>query len=193
MEHIISVLVENKFGVLARVAGLFSARGYNIESLSVAPTLDPTSFMITIVTQGEERVIEQIIKQLNKVIEVMKVTDLTETSFLDRETALINISTKDDHRDEAMRIAEIFRAKIVDSSSTTYTIEVTGDVDKVEALINMLKPLGIKDLVRTGRIAISREAAKLSSRRDSQPAKASKLKTLSHLLSYIIWPASGSP
>jgi len=117
-------------------------------------------------------VIEQIIKQLNKVIEVMKVTDLTETSFLDRETALIKISAKDDHRDEAMRIAEIFRAKIVDSSSTTYTIEVTGDVDKVEALINMLKPLGIKDLVRTGRIAISREAAKLSSRRDSQPAKA---------------------
>ncbi len=172
MEHIISVLVENKFGVLARVAGLFSARGYNIESLSVAPTLDPTTSMITIVTQGEERVIEQIIKQLNKVIEVMKVTDLTETSFLDRETALIKISAKDDHRDEAMRIAEIFRAKIVDSSSTTYTIEVTGDVDKVEALINMLKPLGIKDLVRTGRIAISREAAKLSSRRDSQPAKA---------------------
>ena len=147
MEHIISVLVENKFGVLARVAGLFSARGYNIESLSVAPTLDPTTSMITIVTQGEERVIEQIIKQLNKVIEVMKVTDLTETSFLDRETALIKISAKDDHRDEAMRIAEIFRAKIVDSSSTTYTIEVTGDVDKVEALINMLKPLGIKDLL----------------------------------------------
>lgn len=172
MEHIISVLVENKFGVLARVAGLFSARGYNIESLSVAPTLDPTTSMITIVTQGEERVIEQIIKQLNKVIEVMKVTDLTETSFLDRETALIKISAKDDHRDEAMRIAEIFRAKIVDSSSTTYTVEVTGDVDKVEALINMLKPLGIKDLVRTGRIAISREAAKLSSRRDNQVVKA---------------------
>jgi acetolactate synthase I/III small subunit len=172
MEHIISVLVENKFGVLARVAGLFSARGYNIESLSVAPTLDPTTSMITIVTQGEERVVEQIIKQLNKVIEVMKVTDLTETSFLDRETALIKISAKDDHRDEAMRIAEIFRAKIVDSSSTTYTVEVTGDVDKVEALINMLKPLGIKDLVRTGRIAISREAAKLSLRRDNQAVKA---------------------
>jgi acetolactate synthase I/III small subunit len=172
MEHIISVLVENKFGVLARVAGLFSARGYNIESLSVAPTLDPTTSMITIVTQGEERVIEQIIKQLNKVIEVMKVTDLTETSFLDRETALIKISAKDDHRNEAMRIAEIFRAKIVDSSSTTYTVEVTGDVDKVEALINMLKPLGIKDLVRTGRIAISREAPKLSSRRDNQMVKA---------------------
>ncbi len=172
MERIISVLVENKFGVLARVAGLFSARGYNIESLSVAPTLDPTTSMITIVTTGEDRIVEQIIKQLNKVIEVLKVTDLTETSFLDRETALIKINAKPEHRDEAMRIAEIFRAKIVDSSSATYTIEVTGDVDKVEALINMLKPLGIKDLVRTGRIAISREAARLPSRRDIQALKA---------------------
>jgi len=171
MEHIISVLVENKFGVLARVAGLFSARGYNIESLSVAPTLDPTVSMITIVAVGDERIIEQIIKQLNKVIEVLKVIDLTETSFLDRETALIKINTKPEHRDEAIRIAEIFRAKIVDSSPSTYTIEVTGDVDKVEALINLLKPLGIKEIIRTGRIAIAREAVKLPSRRDSQPAK----------------------
>jgi acetolactate synthase-1/3 small subunit len=172
MEHIISVLVENKFGVLARVAGLFSARGYNIESLSVAPTLDPTTSMITIVTQGEDRIIEQIIKQLNKVIEVLKVTDLTETSFLDRETALIKINTKPEHRDEAIRIAEIFRAKIVDSSPTTYTVEVTGDVDKVEALINMLRPLGIKDLVRTGRIAIAREGGKVAARREVQAVKA---------------------
>ena len=128
--------------------------------------------MITIVTQGEDRIIEQIIKQLNKVIEVLKVTDLTETSFLDRETALIKINTKPEHRDEAIRIAEIFRAKIVDSSSTTYTIEVTGDVDKVEALINTLRSLGIKELVRTGRIAISREGAKISVRREVQAVKA---------------------
>jgi acetolactate synthase-1/3 small subunit len=168
MEHIISVLVENKFGVLARVAGLFSARGYNIESLSVAPTLDPTASMITIVTVGDDRIVEQIIKQLNKVIEVMKVTDLTEASHLDRETALIKINThtKPEHRDEAIRICDIFRAKIVDSSSTTYTIEITGDVEKVEALINMLRPLGIKDLVRTGRIAIARETAKAVARRE---------------------------
>lgn len=168
MEHIISVLVENKFGVLARVAGLFSARGYNIESLSVAPTLDPTASMITIVTVGDDRIVEQIIKQLNKVIEVMKVTDLTEASHLDRETALvkINTSTKPEHRDEATRICDIFRAKIVDSSPTTYTIEITGDVEKVEALINMLKPLGIKDLIRTGRIAIGRETAKPAARRE---------------------------
>jgi len=172
MEHIISVQVENKAGVLARVAGLFSARGYNIESLSVAPTLDPATSMITIVTQGDDRVIEQIIKQLNKVIEVLKVVDLTETNFLDRETALIKIHTRPEHRDEAIRIADIFRAKIVDSSPTTYTIEITGDVDKVEALINLLKPLGIKELVRTGRVAIAREAAKASVRREPQAAKA---------------------
>ncbi|MFQ5903092.1 MAG: acetolactate synthase small subunit [Candidatus Binatia bacterium] len=172
MEHIISVLVENKFGVLARVAGLFSARGYNIESLSVAPTLDPTTSMITIVTEGDDRIIEQIMKQLNKVIEVMKVVDLTETSFVDRETALVKVNTKPEHRDEAIRIADIFRAKIVDSSPSTYTIEITGDVDKVEALINLLKPLGIKELIRTGRVAISREAAKAASRRESQAAKA---------------------
>ena len=174
MEHIISVLVENKFGVLARVAGLFSARGYNIESLSVAPTLDPTASMITIVTVGDDRIVEQIIKQLNKVIEVMKVIDLTEASHLDRETALvkINTSTKPEHRDEAIRICDIFRAKIVDSSPATYTIEITGDVEKVEALINLLKPLGIKDLVRTGRIAIARETAKPLPRRDPQADKA---------------------
>jgi acetolactate synthase-1/3 small subunit len=165
MEHIISVLVENKFGVLARVAGLFSARGYNIESLSVAPTLDPTTSMITIVTIGDDRIIEQIMKQLNKVVEVLNVVDLTETHFLDRETALIKVHTKPEHRDETVRIAEIFRAKIVDSSATTYTVEITGDVDKVEALINMLQPLGIKELVRTGRIGIARETTRTASPR----------------------------
>lgn len=165
MEHIISVLVENKFGVLARVAGLFSARGYNIESLSVAPTLDPTTSMITIVTVGDDRIIEQIMKQLNKVIEVLNVVDHTETDFLDRETVLVKVNTKPEHRDEAIRIAEIFRAKIVDSSPTTYTIEITGDVDKVEAMISMLKPLGIKDLIRTGRIAISRETTRTAAPR----------------------------
>jgi len=165
MEHIISILVENKFGVLARVAGLFSARGYNIESLSVAPTLDPTASMITIVTVGDDPIIEQIMKQLNKVVEVLKVVDLTETQFLDRETALIKVHTKAEHRDETIRIADIFRAKIVDSSPSTYTVEITGDVDKVEALINLLRPLGIKELIRTGRIAIARETARTASPR----------------------------
>ncbi len=144
MEHIISTLVENRFGVLARVAGLFSARGYNIESLSVAPTIDPTTSMITIVTEGDDRIIEQIIKQLNKVIEALKVVDLTEADFVDRETALIKVNAKPEHRDEAIRICEIFRAKIVDSTPQTYTIEITGDQDKIRAIINLHRPLGIK-------------------------------------------------
>jgi acetolactate synthase-1/3 small subunit len=116
--------------------------------------------MITIVTVGDDRIIEQIMKQLNKVVEVLEVVDLTETHFLDRETALIKVHTKPAHRDEAIRIAAIFRANIVDSSATTYTIEITGDTEKVEAMINMLKPLGIKELIRTGRIAISRETTR---------------------------------
>lgn len=172
MERIISALVENRFGVLARVAGLFSARGYNIESLSVAPTLDPTTSMITIVTGGDDRIIEQIMKQLNKVVEVMKVVDLTEVEYVERETALIKINTKPEHRDEAIRICDIFRAKIVDSTPQTYTIEITGDADKIQAIINLLRPLGIKDLVRTGRVAIAREAAKAAARREVQPGKA---------------------
>jgi acetolactate synthase-1/3 small subunit len=172
MEHIISTLVENKFGVLARVAGLFSARGYNIESLSVAPTMDPTTSMITIVTAGDDRIIEQIIKQLNKVIEVLKVVDLTEADFVERETALIKINAKLEHRDEAIRICEIFRAKIVDSTPQTYTIEITGDQDKILAIINLLRPLGIKELVRTGRVAIAREALRVAPRRELQGAKA---------------------
>ncbi len=172
MEHIISTLVENKFGVLARVAGLFSARGYNIESLSVAPTLDPATSMITIVTAGDDQIIEQIIKQLNKVIEVLKVVDLTETDYVERETTLIKINAKLEHRDEAIRVCEIFRAKIVDSTPSTYTIEITGDTSKIKAMINLLKPLGIKELVRTGRIAISREAARVVSHQELQAAKA---------------------
>ncbi len=172
MEHIISTLVENKFGVLARVAGLFSARGYNIESLSVSPTMDPLTSMITIVTEGDDRIIEQIIKQLNKVIEVLKVVDLTETDFVERETALIKISAKPEHRDEAIRICEIFRAKVVDSTPQTYTIEITGDQDKIRAIINLLRPLGIKELVRTGRVAIAREAPRVAPRRELQGAKA---------------------
>ncbi len=159
MEHVISVLVENNPGVLARVAGLFSARGYNIESLSVAPTPDATVSMITVVTSGDEFIIEQIMKQLNKVIEVLKVVDLTEEDHIERETALIKILTKQGaQRDEAIRIAEIFRANIVDSTPQTYTLEVSGDAAKIEALINRLKPMGIKEIVRTGRIAIARDA-----------------------------------
>ncbi len=157
MEHIISVLVENKFGVLSRVANLFSGRGYNIETLSVAPTLDPSMSMMTIVTRGDDKIIEQIIKQLNKVIDVIKVVDLNEADFVEREMALVKIHTRQEDRAEALRIVDIFRGKVVDSTPTTYTIEVTGDIKKIEAAISLLQPLGIKEVVRTGRVAIARE------------------------------------
>ncbi len=171
MQHIISVLVENKFGVLSRVSGLFSGRGFNIESLSVGPTLDPTVSMMTIVTQGDDRIIEQITKQLNKLVDVIKVVDLTEKEYVERETALIKINTRTEDRAEALRVADIFRAKIVDSTPNTYTIEITGDVKKIDAVINLLRPLGIKELIRTGRIAIAREEIKAVAAREEKERK----------------------
>lgn len=157
MEHIISLTLENKSGALSRVAGLFSGRGFNIESLSVAPTMDPSVSMMTLVTNGDDRIIEQILKQLNKIIDIIKVVDLNESDFVERETALIKVHTRQEDRAEALRIADIFRANVLDSSPTSYTIEVTGDVKKVQAIIGLLQPLGIKEIVRTGRIAIARE------------------------------------
>ena len=171
MGHIISVLVENKFGVLSRVAGLFSGRGFNIESLSVAPALDPSMSMMTIVTSGDDRIIEQIVKQLNKLIDVIKVVDLNESEFVARETALIKVHTKPEDRAEALRITDIFRASVVDSTPTTYTLEVTGDTKKIEAIINLLQPLGIKELVRTGRVAIARETIRTVA---AQPRRVAK-------------------
>jgi len=156
MRHTISVLVENKFGVLSRIAGLFSGRGFNIESLSVAESLDPNISRMTIVTRGDDRVIEQVTKQLNKLVDVIKVIDHTEEKFVGRELALIKINAEPQLREEILRIAEIFRGKVVDVSSKTYTVEVTGDEEKVEAFIEMLKPLGIKEIARTGKIAMSR-------------------------------------
>ncbi|MEE9204906.1 MAG: acetolactate synthase small subunit [Nitrospirales bacterium] len=157
MEHIISVLVENKFGALSRVAGLFSGRGFNIESLSVAPTIDPSVSLMTIVTSGDDRIIEQIVKHLNKLIDVIKVVDLNDSEFVARETALIKVHTKAEDRAEALRITDIFRGNVIDSTATTYTIEVTGDAKKIDAILNLLQPLGIKELARTGRVAIARE------------------------------------
>ena len=156
MRHTISVLVENKFGVLARIAGLFSGRGFNIESLCVAESVDPKVSRMTIVTRGDDRIIEQITKQLNKLVDVIKVVDLTEEKFVDREIVLIKVNAEPSVRAEILRITDIFRGKIVDVSSKTYTVEVTGDEGKIVAIIEMLKPLGIKEIVRTGRIAMSR-------------------------------------
>jgi acetolactate synthase I/III small subunit len=174
MEHIISVLVENKFGVLSRIANLFSGRGYNIETLSVAPTLDASMSMMTIVTSGDDRIIEQIVKQLNKLIDVIKVVDLNESEFVEREMALIKVHTRQEDRAEALRIADVFRGKVVDSTPTTYTIEVTGDVNKVEAAINLLQPLGIKELVRTGRVAIAREPVRSTAAQPKRVLKEEK-------------------
>jgi acetolactate synthase-1/3 small subunit len=171
MEHIISVTVENKFGVLSRVAGLFSGRGFNIESLSVAPTLDPSMSMMTIVTSGDDRIIEQIVKQLNKLIDVIKVVDLNESEFVERETALIKVHTRPEDRAEALRITDIFRGNVIDSTPTTYTIEVTGDVRKVQAMINLLQPLGLKELIRTGRVAIAREPIRTAAVQPKRIAK----------------------
>ncbi len=160
MRHIISVLVENKFGVLSRVAGLFSGRGYNIESISVGETIDPQISIMTIVTTGDDWIIEQITKQLNKLIDVIKVTDLTDMDHVEREMVLVKVSPRQELKAEALRIAEIFRGRIVDSSQTTYTIEVTGDNKKIEAFVELIKPMGIKEFVRTGKVAIAREITK---------------------------------
>jgi acetolactate synthase-1/3 small subunit len=157
MRHTISLLVENKFGVLSRISGLFSGRGYNIESLSVGETLDPLLAQMTIVTSGDDQIIEQITKQLNKLIDVVKVTDMVEYDHVEREMILIKISPKIDRKVEALRLAEIFRGRVVDSSEKTFTIEITGDEEKIKAFIDLMKPMGIKEMVRTGKVALMRE------------------------------------
>jgi acetolactate synthase-1/3 small subunit len=163
-KHTISVLVENKFGVLSRVAGLFSARGYNIESLSVGETLDPTVSRMTLVVRGDEFVMEQVTKQLHKLIDVIKVNDLTDEAHVERELVLMRVNAEAQHRAEVLRTADIFRAKVVDVTPLSLTLEVTGDEEKIEAMIELLRPIGIQELVRTGKVAISR-APKTRTRR----------------------------
>ncbi len=160
MRHIISVMVDNKPGVLARVSGLFSGRGFNIESLSVNETLDPTMSQMTIVTRGDDRIIEQIDKQLNKLVDVIKVIDYhsKESNYIDRELILIKVSVDDKKRSEILSIIDIFRAKVVDVSHDCYTVEITGDEKKISAAINLFRPLGIKEIVRSGKAAMSRES-----------------------------------
>ncbi len=157
MKHTISVTVENRFGVLSRVAGLFSGRGFNIESLSVGETLDPSVSRMTIVSRGDDRIIEQVIKQLRKLVDVIKVTDLNDASFVDREMILIKISATEKNKAEILRVNDIFRGKIVDVSPTSYTFEITGDEGKIDAFIKLIKPFGVKEIVRTGKVAIARE------------------------------------
>ncbi len=156
MKHIISILVENKVGVLSRVVGLFSGRGYNIDSLAVAETQDPVLSRMTIVADADDRILEQIMKQLNKLIDVVKVQDLTGGDFVDRELVLVKVSSKPGCRAEIMQVAETFRARIVDLNSKSLTIETTGAQDKISALIELLQEFGIKEIVRTGRVAMTR-------------------------------------
>ena len=156
MKHTISVLVENEFGVLSRVAGLFSGRGFNIESLSVAPTLDPSISRMTIVTSGDERILEQINKQLNKLIDTIKIIDFTGEDHIERELCMIKVTAEDDTRAEVLRICDIFRGKVVDITPKCYVIEVTGAPAKVNAIIALLRPMGIKELVRSGPVALGR-------------------------------------
>src|SRR6185503_501715 len=154
MRHTISVLVENEFGVLARVAGLFSGRGFNIESLSVAETLDPTVSRLTLVTRGDDQVLEQIEKQLNKLVNVIRVTDFTNTEHVERELVLIKVKAEERTRGELVNIVDIFRGKIIDVGPSSHVVEVTGSQDKIAAIIELLKPLGITEIVRTGRVAM---------------------------------------
>ena len=163
-KHTIAVMVENRFGVLSRLAGLFSARGYNIESLSVGETVDPSVSRMTLVVRGDELVIEQVGKQLHKLIDVIKVTDLTQENHVERELVLMRVNAEPQHRAEVLRIADIFRAKVIDVTPMTLTLEVTGDESKLDAIIELLRPIGIQELVRTGKVAIAR-ASKTARRR----------------------------
>ncbi len=156
MRHTLAVLVENKYGVLSRVAGMFSRRGYNIDSLTVGVTDDPTISRMTIVVMGDDDVLEQVTKQLNKLIDVIRVSDLKSEESVDRELALIKVNSEVATRSEIMQIADIFRARIIDVGSKSMIIEVTGDEGKITAIEQLLKPFGIKEMVRTGKVALRR-------------------------------------
>lgn len=156
MRHVIAVLLENESGALSRVAGLFSARGYNIESLTVAPTNDPTLSRLTVVTTGTDRVVEQITKQLNKLVDVVRLTDLTETYFIEREIMLIKVRAVDQGREELKRLADIFGSRILDVTETSYVIEMTGDAAKLDAFLHTVGEDNIIEVVRSGATGIAR-------------------------------------
>jgi acetolactate synthase-1/3 small subunit len=156
MKHTISVLVENKPGVLARISGLFSTRGFNIDSLAVGETEQHDISRMTIVVKGDERILEQVMKQLNKLIDVIKVNDFVEQPHVERDLVLIKVNAAKGKRSEVLEIIDIFRARIVDVAPNSLIVEMTGDEEKILALVNMLKPLGIKEMVRTGIVAMGR-------------------------------------
>ena len=156
MRHTISILVENKFGVLTRVAGLFSGRGYNIDTLNVGPTQDPETSRMTVVTRGDDATLEQIVKQLNKLVDVLKVHDFRDGEYIDRELVLVKVGVDSQSRAEVMQITDIFRAKIVDVQPKSLTIEITGNESKIEKFLDLMKTFGVLDLTRTGKIALPR-------------------------------------
>ncbi|MDK2833167.1 MAG: acetolactate synthase small subunit [Methanolobus sp.] len=163
MRHTLSVLVENRHGVLARVAGMFARRGYNIDSLTVGVTEDPTISRMTIVVRGDDEVLEQVTKQLNKLIDVIRVSDLKAEDTVEREMALFKVSSDVSSRSEIMQIVDIFRARIIDVAPKSMIVEVTGDETKIEAIEQLLRPFGIKEMVRTGKVALRRGAKGVSS------------------------------
>ncbi|MFC1666863.1 acetolactate synthase small subunit [Candidatus Omnitrophota bacterium] len=157
MKKTIAVLVENHFGVLTHVSGLFSARGFNIDSLAVGETEDPSISRMSIVVDGDEKTLEQVKKQLNRLIDVIKVIDLTEEDFVDRELVLIKVKIDNKNRSEILQISSTFQAKIDDVKKETAVIEVTGDKNKIKSFVEIMKPFGITEMVRTGRIAMGRK------------------------------------
>ena len=157
MRHTISILVENKFGVLTRVAGLFSGRGYNIDTLNVGPTEDPTASRMTIVTRGDDATLEQIVKQLEKLVDVIAVQDFRDGEYVDRELVLVKVQVDSKSRAEVMQITDIFRGKIVDVQPTNLTIEITGDESKIEKFIVLMKTFGVQELSRTGKVVLPRK------------------------------------
>ena len=158
MRHTITLLVDNESGVLSRIAGLLSARGFNIESLNVAETLEPDTSRITLVTSGDDFIIQQIIKRFNNMVNVIKVSDLTDEVRVERDMVLVRVDARPDTRAEILRTADIFRAKVIDVGAKSYTLELTGDKDKVNAFIELLHPLGVKEIARTGTVAMKRES-----------------------------------
>lgn len=160
MRHTISILVENKFGVLTRVAGLFSGRGYNIDTLNVGPTEDATASRMTIVTRGDDATLEQIVKQLNKLVDVIEVQDFRDGEYVDRELVLVKVQVDSKSRAEVMQITDIFRGKIVDVQPNTLTIEITGDESKIEKFLVLMKTFGIIELSRTGKVVLPRNTPK---------------------------------
>lgn len=156
MRHTLSVLVENKFGVLTRIAGMFSGRGFNIDTLNVGPTLDPARSRMTIVVRGDDAVLEQVMKQLNKLIDVLDIQDFRDNDSVDRELLLMRVSATKETRSEIMQICDIFRARIIDVQHKNLAIEITGDESKLEKFLLLMEPFGITELTRTGKVALAR-------------------------------------